>query len=681
MTAVLPQGGLLRRTGWGLVLLALVLAPVLGGVPVGEQYGGDVGLWALRITALAGALLVLVHRGMVVSGWSRATGWALGGWALWTVVSMLVHSRMLTSPVLLFTMLPAAWDTLAVLGLMLAVRNLSIDRGGRAWTLPALQLGMAVVAGTAVLQSLGNPPGFRATGTFFSPNFAAGFLGLCLPLLAVSSLETKGRAGALLWAALIGLCGAGLVSTGSRSGIVLAVAGTVVAVALSAWRRPAGVRVLRLALVAAALLAGALLTRGAVLDRTAGGAQEHSGAFRSETWKGAVSMAAANPILGTGPGTFPSRYGPYAKVAWTGQAHSSYLQVAAESGFPALVFWGMALAAALGSALRWLTRTERPALPAALAGALVVAAVRGLLDSETILLGNLLPLAAVIGLVSGGGTAEPRWPWWSLSWAIPLGVSFVPLATTPSPGSPEAGWPPEPGRLAFRARVLEQQGMEAVSAGNDPSVLRQAARDALAEAARIEPVARRYFALARQAEAESDLQTAEKWFRKAVDVEPSALQTLHALAVVHERLGDAAGAKVVWERLLAVDAGPAGQIRAIPELREMWAVFAHAALAREAASRGAVDEAKRHWEQARDGIREYSTMTALYQAMELERVPAENPGRQAERVTARRGELRSLLPEIRLAGVEVDGIEAALDAMDAEARRWAERTAAQISAP
>jgi len=201
------------------------------------------------------------------------------------------------------------------------------------------------------------------------------------------------------------------------------------------------------------------------------------------------------------------------------------------------------------------------------------------------------------------------------------------------------------------------------------------------EAARIEPVPRRYFALARLAELEGDLSGAEGWFRKAVGAEPTALQTLHALATLLERQGDMGGAKAVWERLLATDAGPAGQIRAIPELREMWAVHANAALARDAAARGAGADAKKYWESARDRIREYTTMSALYQAMELERVPADNPGRQAERVIARRAELRYLLPQIRLAGVETDGIEAALDAMDVEARRWAERTAGATPRP
>lgn len=681
MTGGLPQGGLLRRTGWGLVLLGLVLAPVLGGVPTGEQYGGDVGLWALRISVLAGSFLVLLHRGMAVGGWSRATVWALGGWAVWNVVSLLVHSRGLTSPVLLFTMLPAAMDALAMLGLMLSVRNLSADRGARPWLLPALLLGMGITAAMATFQSLGNPGGYRATGTFFSPNFTAGFLGICLPLAAISCADARSRVVAGVWAAAGALGTAGLVATGSRSGIVLALGGVALSLGLLFWRRREGLRPRRVAVLGAALLAGAVLTSGAVLQRTAGGAQEHSGAFRSETWKGALSMASANPVFGTGPGTFASKYGPYAKVAWTGQAHSSYLQVASETGFAALLLWAGTLCAALGSAWRWLRRTERPAMAAALAGSLCVAVARGFLDSETILLGNLLPLATVIGLVSGGGTATVQWPWWSLLWGVPLGVSFVPLATTPSPGSPEAGWPPEPGRLAFRARVLEQQAMESAAGGTDPAALRQASKDALVEAARIEPVPRRYFALARLAEMEGDLTGAEGWFRKAVDAEPTAMQTLHALATLLERKGDAAGAKAVWERLLATDAGPAGQIRAIPELREMWAVHADAALARDAMARGAEAEAKKNWESARDRIREVTTMSPLYQAMELERVPAENPGRQAERVIARRAELRYLLPQIRLVGLETDGLEEALDAMDAEARRWAERTAGAPPSP
>jgi hypothetical protein len=48
----------------------------------------------------------------------------------------------------------------------------------------------------------------------------------------------------------------------------------------------------------------------------------------------------ANPILGVGAGAFEWRYPRYASVGYTRAAHSTYLELAAEAGLPALALSG-----------------------------------------------------------------------------------------------------------------------------------------------------------------------------------------------------------------------------------------------------------------------------------------------------------------------------------------------------
>ena len=138
-----------------------------------------------------------------------------------------------------------------------------------------------------------------------------------------------------------------------------------------------------------------------ILARTAGGSsQDHSGQFRSETWNGTIQMIQASPITGHGPGNFANTYGKYATVEWTGQAHNSYLQLASECGFPALLGLLLILVVTLSGQVR-LPRKSSDAptdvLASALPAVIIVAAARGLLDSESAIPGNALILWVAIG--------------------------------------------------------------------------------------------------------------------------------------------------------------------------------------------------------------------------------------------------------------------------------------------
>jgi hypothetical protein len=204
---------------------------------------------------------------------ARAALWALFGL---TLLSLLVHSRLLTRPVLLFTMLPATldWMCYAVAFTLVLRRARADDRA------PALLSG-ALIAGAAWVALAGAreygesvQAGFaaeRVKATFFSENFTAGFLALSLPVAVARFLDR--RAGLLetfaLGAVAVLTCGT-LVATGSRLGVIAAVAGLapVVLAGLSARgvfpaKRAAGL------LLAALVLAWGF--RGPLIGRVSGG--------------------------------------------------------------------------------------------------------------------------------------------------------------------------------------------------------------------------------------------------------------------------------------------------------------------------------------------------------------------------------------------------------------------------
>lgn len=111
--------------------------------------------------------------------------------------------------------------------------------------------------------------------------------------------------------------------------------------------------------------------------------------YRLGAWAAALDMAAARPWIGYGPGTYAAEQQAHRFAAEIAQhtrlvhplganftyAHSDYLQLAAEAGWPALLFALAALAATLGGLLR-LRRgadVERAVLVAVLATGAIAA--------------------------------------------------------------------------------------------------------------------------------------------------------------------------------------------------------------------------------------------------------------------------------------------------------------------
>lgn len=567
----------MQKLGFGALLLALTLAPFLGGNPAGDQYGSDPHLGALRILVLVAALASPPSSLATPSGFAKGvSSLALRLMVAWSALSLLVHSKFFSSPVLLFAQIPAVLDLLCVaLVFSLAAKS---DESQRQKISIALVFGLGIHALMAAQQygtaKQAGQDWLRATGLFFSPNFSAGFIALLLPLAFALCLQAKERLAALGFGLASALGFGALIASGSRVGIAAAVLGLLVALVLAnpLAPHPEGTRrgkfdVKRLGILLLACLAlgfgfkGALVSRDkAPTTRTLPFVDD----FRLWTWRGTARMAAANPVFGTGPGTFSALYPRYADVKLTGHAHQSYLQLAAESGIPTLLGALVAIVATVfSSPLRGAGGgLGGRLLTGALLGGILAALIRGFFDSEWAILGNALPFWTVLGL------ASPRF-------AAPLPAS---LRARGEEGASRAvakargRWHALPAALGLLFALLNQTGIYPPQ----PRPLAEAGK--FVEAAELEPTPRWHFRIARLAEQQGCFAEAVAAFEKAREADPNDLATLRALAETKAKAGDSDGAQATWRQLILVSEGPAGKYRAISETTELAPAYAYAAL-------------------------------------------------------------------------------------------------------
>lgn len=665
-----PLFGLIAKLGLGLFLLTIVLAPLVGGYPAGITYGADMALAALRcLTLLAGVF---------VAAFARPLRGTVPGIFIWltvagTVISLLVHSGFLGRESLLFAMVPATLDWLSYAAAFTLAAHLAQEGSFKDTHRPVWWVAGALVAGGAVSAVLGavesltsTLPGARAQSPFFSPNFLGGFLGVCLPITAAWFAATSKRTEQIALGIAAALMGGTLVATGSRAGLALTVGGLVVALILALIIRRAKLPWARVGILAAALLVTAFVFRGALVTRaTEGGSQDYSGQYRSWTWKGSAAMAAANPTMGTGPGTFPYLYPKYALVAKTELAHSSYWQLAAEEGYPTLILALLTVVAvilttliglfmaftmvAVGSMTQGEVKLEEELATATLLcgllGGILVGALRSVFDSEWSLLGNGIPFWAVLGLATGvsrslwtaaggregqaAGGWQERVPGFALIAVLLIGLlpAFRVLYGIQA-------------RDNFLAQLQQGQRPESLPEvwPSDPQLLgRSGSPD---KAAAVDPSAKRYYQLGRSFEVAGQIPQAITAIKEATSRDPNALQIWRKLAELQEQSGDHAGALQSWRELVTREEGPVGKIRAIPELRETHAAFAYAALAKDTA---ASDKAAAIalYEKGAAVVEDYARTSPLYQKMEVASAAATGAD-----VAKRRQELRDLYVNI-----------------------------------
>jgi O-antigen ligase len=622
------------QTSWEWpLLLALVLAPLQAGGLEPAPGAGIAGLvWLALLLRLA---LPAVRREPLTA---TPAGYCLLAFVGLAIVG--IPLSVYRGASLFGTAQYAAWLAAFGLGADLARRP-----GGPLKLVVAILLGVvgaAVVGAQATLWNgirLGDWH-WRTFGTFVQPNLYAGCLLFGIPLALALALHLPGSAAILPGFAFL-LMLSQLLFTGSRGGVLILPATLLVFFALAGWRgelagSAAWRRVwLLLALAAPVMLlsTAALRERGeARVERTAPnplcppqriGGTSASNAFRVLTWKGTLAMARARPLTGFGAGTFEYVHPRYALAGFTRRAHQGYLQYAAELGFPALLLWLGALAAAAVALVRAPRGSpERWWIPGA-AAALAAAAAHNLIDYSWDVAGTALPFWALLGLAAAASTG-PRRPDGTGGERPLAGRSSLARRRAPPwlwllAAAPFAAVGLQSGAAAY----LDERAMDAARVGA-PAVARRdldqaekwapwsariqadlagtwlqegeprgaiaAYRRAIARAPTHSPL---HYRLGRTLEQTGDLPAAIREYKAGLRWAPHSPEVLLALGQALEKRGDREAAVRVFRRLVSVEQSDHGRVRAVGEIPEYRFAAAHDRLGETAMAAGNREDARR----------------------------------------------------------------------------------------
>jgi O-antigen ligase len=382
-------------------LLAIALAGTALLVDPGAAAAFDAPKRLVAIVALAGAAACLLPRARIRMALPasplRVPAVALGAAIGWTVVAAVASPR----PAIALD----ALRTIALFGLALplgASRALSGARGRR--LLAVFVAVVAIDAVTSLLQAAGLElftvtafTGRADTGAFLgNEGVLAQVTALALVVTGVVALlasrRVAGDAGTATGAAVAasGLFVAALVVNRNLTALATAGAGVTVA-ALLAWGRRAlapiaiGTLVVLLGVAAYAPMRGRV--REAVRAIGAGDWDALT-TYRLGPWMAAAEMVRDRPLVGFGPGTFGAEFVPHRLRAEMrhreryviplltssfGEAHSEYLQAAAEGGVPL----ALTVVVVLASGLAALVRVVNVASGDASAEAIVLVGVLG----------------------------------------------------------------------------------------------------------------------------------------------------------------------------------------------------------------------------------------------------------------------------------------------------------------
>jgi O-antigen ligase len=296
---------------------------------------------------------------------------------------------------------------------------------GRA--LLAALAGVGLSAAIAVAERLGAPPGEtgqfwkmtgRLSGAAMDPNSLGLMCGLAAPFALAMMLPSGGRRRAL-GAALVLSVSAGLVLSGSRSGLALAGVGALLLVLVGAPGLPGRLRVAVVGLAAAVVVAAVVfLARG---DRGSVGARlsealdsgrtvEARTSTRPLLWRSAVRLFLRDPVAGAGMGAFSWQVPTL--VAEEGRSlpmrdnpGNAYLQALAETG--AIGFLLTLVLVAVFAREAWAALVARAPAPLARAGG---AAILGFLAALVFGSHWLAPDVALLFFLFAAATARSEAP-------------------------------------------------------------------------------------------------------------------------------------------------------------------------------------------------------------------------------------------------------------------------------
>lgn len=351
--AVAALGGLLllyRRPAWGLLAI-IALVPF-------EGLFKDSDLSAAKLLG-AGLLLVLalqLANGQLKGERLRSNLWPLllafmawYGMSFWASEDLAMstgHLRELSIGLLLFVIT------------LLVGRELSLP-----WLARLVCISVAATCAMAMFSGKYQDQG-RASGLLDDPNVFALLIAFAVPLAIWLLLNSPGLPRRLFWLACTGLLLAGMTRTESRSGLVVLLIS--LGIGLYHYRvqltrlRPRHLGLLMLALALALPAAIAVMPAKyveriqslGVLKSGVNAYEDDSLGRRASYIVVGSAMIRENPLLGSGPGTFPLHYATtgYAKAFSANRkvtdlyrrAHNTYLELFSEIGIPGgLLFVGM----------------------------------------------------------------------------------------------------------------------------------------------------------------------------------------------------------------------------------------------------------------------------------------------------------------------------------------------------
>lgn len=327
--------------------------------------------------------------------------------------------------------------------LYLAVATLGRKRGPHL-LIETVVLAAGLVATKGVWEFLvarAGEPGYRIFADWNNPNALAGLLVTSLPLALYVGIRSEGGKRIAAWLGAAAMVAA-IALTQSQGGLLVAPIGVAAfVVAALAWKGGRRVLTVAVPLVAGVLVIGAIRAtapqpkpQSTANPQTAAIGQNHeqssSARYRVLLWRGAIDLIKKQPV-GYGVGTYRFHSARSGLTEQTHLTHQSFLQIAVEGGFIALV-------GILGLGVAWTIRVltgakaldeERNHMRAGVFAAVVACAANGFLESNLYYFGAGLLFFVLLGAglqLSVDGTSPESLPK-GLRALLVLGCCALPL--------------------------------------------------------------------------------------------------------------------------------------------------------------------------------------------------------------------------------------------------------------
>ncbi|MFA4016643.1 MAG: hypothetical protein RUDDFDWM_001753 [Candidatus Fervidibacterota bacterium] len=457
---------------------------------------------------------------------------------------------------------------------------------------------------------------WRAFGTFQNPNLLGGYLAMCLPVMLSVTMHLRQRLLKLVGVLVSVICIIAIAVTGSKGAFMaLLISLLLFSLLLLARLQRRRYDVLFL-LCCLMLLVFATIAIPTLRQRiiSAFGAQLHSWLFRIFVWKATLNIAIANPINGSGIGTFYLAYPKFTTVGPTYTAHNSFLQIASECGFLSLAIFIIFIVFWMRHSIKLMwqrAQAESTLIIGSICG-VVSFLIHNIVDCTWYVPATRLTFALLLGFtmaMCNGGEPGSRpyqtdvdgfTPWLrgSRMKAILKGFailalllcSFISFTHVVATYHALSGRRAENAFFAIEAfeRAISWEPLNArhrIALANallslsEPNEHKRALKEALI-ATRLQPTrAANYHTLARAYLALGEHSKAIRAYNEALNVNPHDTLGMCELARLYERLGDKEKALRLYERVIGLMRSPYGQYTAIDAPTDVNALTASVRMA------------------------------------------------------------------------------------------------------